>query len=160
MNIALSYQLTPDEVRRALATMARGRRAVLLSACAVVLLSGVLLLVDGAYANGALCSFLGVAYLFLLVLGPRTAVRRQAARLCQATQLVFTDAGFEIDTPFERAQITWAAISMVRETDEAFLLHRTKRMANIVPKRAFAPAQLAEFSAFAGVSGGGRKGTP
>ena len=155
MNIALSYQLTQDEVRRAVTRIGRGKRTVLWVACAVLLVCGVLLLVGGSVSNGALFTFLGAVYLFILVAGPRVAVRKQAERLCRPTRLALTDAGFEIDTQFERAEISWAAISTVKETGEVFLLHRSKRVANIVPKRAFDPAQLAEFAAFAALSGAG-----
>ncbi|TFV34212.1 YcxB family protein [Streptomyces sp. T1317-0309] len=36
----------------------------------------------------------------------------------------------------------------IRETSEAFLLHPSPRLFIVIPKRAFAPEQLTEFSAF------------
>ena len=159
MNISLSYQLSQDEIRRGLTSMARGRRGVLWVCCVLLLLMGALLMALGSVAVGAPSVPLGALYVFLLSGAPRLAIRKQAARLCLPTRLVLTDTGFEIETTLERGEIRWAAIIRVRETDEAFLLQRSKRLANIVPKRAFDAAQLAEFSAFA-LSYGGKTATP
>ena len=159
VNISLSYQLTQDEIRRALTSMARAKRVLLWVICVLLLLMGGLVLVAGNLGAGLPLLFLGLFYIFLLAVAPRLAIRKQAERLCIPTRLQLTDAGFEIETALERAEIRWVAVNRVRATDAAFLLYRTKRVANVVPKRAFDAAQLAEFSAFS-LSYAGRTAPP
>ncbi|MFB7165855.1 MULTISPECIES: YcxB family protein [unclassified Streptomyces] len=158
VNIKLSYELRPDELRRALLRMARRRRIILWAVTTVLLVLGLtaLTLGDGDHgpdSPGSLCLGVGVAYVLLLTLGTRMRVKKQVARLCKPTQLLFTVHQFTIETDLERAEFKWAAVIKIRETSEAFLLHWSARLAIVIPKRAFDPEQLTEFSSFVAGSG-------
>ncbi|MGW6152107.1 YcxB family protein [Streptomyces sp. NPDC055144] len=158
VNIDLSYELQPGELRRALLGMARRRRIILWAVTIVLLVLGLtaLTLGDGDHgpnSPGSLCVGVGVAYVLLLTLGTRMRVKKQAARLCKPTQLLLTVHQFTIETDLERGEFKWAAIIKIRETREAFLLHWSARLAIVIPKRAFDPEQLTEFSAFVAGSG-------
>ncbi|MGW2947949.1 YcxB family protein [Streptomyces sp. NPDC001226] len=102
----------------------------------------------GPDSTGFLCLGVGVMYVLLLTLGTRMGVKKQASRLCKPTQVLLTANRFTIETDLERGEFKWAAIVKIRETSEAFLLHPSPRLFIVIPKRAFAPEQLTEFSGF------------
>lgn len=153
MNIELSYEMRPAEIRRARYAMARRRRIFLWVVAIVLLVFGLTVLTLGHGGHrpgspGSLFIGLGVMYVLLLTLGTRMSVKRQAARLCKPAKLHLTVNQFTIETDLERGEFKWAAIMKIRETSETFLLYWSARLAILIPKRAFDPEQLTEFSAF------------
>lgn len=153
MNIELSYEMRPAEIRRARYAMARRRRIFIWVIAIVLLVFGLTVLTlghggHGPGSPGSLFIGLGVMYVLLLTLGTRMSVKRQAARLCKPAKLHLTVNQFTIETDLERGEFKWAAIMKIRETSETFLLYWSARLAILVPKRAFDPEQLTEFSAF------------
>ncbi|MEZ0094415.1 YcxB family protein [Streptacidiphilus sp. EB129] len=148
MNLALSYELSMDEFRRAVLAMTRRPRRVLWTATAVTFVVGALLLALDATILGSVFLAGAVFYVFLLTVRTGANVRKQAARVCRPTRVTLTETHCTFENDLERGEITWAAIVRAEETSACFLLYRAPRMANIVPKRAFTPDQLAAFSAF------------
>lgn len=152
VNIDLSYVLHPDELIHARLRMARRRRIIVWAVAIVFLVLGLALTLGrgghGPDFTASLCIGVGVMYVLVLTLGTRMGVRKQAPRLCKPTHVLLTVNRFTIETDLERGEFKWAAIIKIRETSEAFLLHPSARLFIVIPKRAFAPEQLAEFSAF------------
>ncbi|MFD0140246.1 YcxB family protein [Streptomyces sp. NPDC007148] len=152
VNIDLSYVLQPNELIHARLRMARRRRIIVWAVAIVFLVLGLALTLGrgdhGPDSTGFLCLGVGVMYVLLLTLGTRMGVKKQASRLCKPTQVLLTANRFTIETDLERGEFKWAAIVKIRETSEAFLLHPSPRLFIVIPKRAFAPEQLTEFSAF------------
>ncbi|MDT0469072.1 YcxB family protein [Streptomyces gibsoniae] len=159
MNIDLSYVLQPDELIHARLRMARRRRIIVWAFAIVFLVLGLALTLGrgdhGPDSTGFLCIGVGVMYVLVLTLGTRMAVKKQAPRLCKPTQALLTVDRFTIETDLERGEFKWAAITKIRETNEVFLLHPSARLFIVIPKRAFAPEQLTEFSAFVADRGAG-----
>ncbi|MEV6791744.1 YcxB family protein [Streptomyces sp. NPDC051320] len=152
VNIDLSYVVQPDELMHARLRMARRRRIIVWAVAIVFLVLGLALTLGhsghGPDSTGFLCIGGGVMYVLLLTLGTRMEVKKQASRVCKPTQVLLTVDRFTIETDLERGEFKWAAIIKIRETREAFLLHPSARLFIVIPKRAFAPEQLTEFSAF------------
>jgi hypothetical protein len=158
LNIALSYDWNPAEFRRAaLAVDHRSRMAQWVVAVACILLAGrvfqqVMDGVDSAANGGGFLFWLflsvGLALILTLTVRSRRSVQAQAVRLCVPTQAVLTDADIKIERTNWRGDVNWTSVRRIRQTKEFFLLYVGKKRAIPIPKRAFAPAQLAEFTAF------------
>ncbi|MEV7378822.1 YcxB family protein [Streptomyces lydicus] len=165
VNIDLSYVLRPDELMHARLRMARRRRIIVWALAIAFLVLGLALTLGhgghGPDSTGFLCIGAGVMYILLLTLGTRMGIKKQVSRLCKPTQVLLTVDRFTIETDLERGEFKWAAIIKIRETGRAFLLHPSPRLFIVIPKRAFAPEQLTEFSAFvAGRDAATPKGAP
>jgi YcxB-like protein len=70
---------------------------------------------------------------------------RGSPSLAGEVELSVSDGGLEITSPVGTAQIRWAAFARYIESPNLFLLFEGPRIFRIVPKRAFAPADLENF---------------
>ena len=157
MEIVLSYDWRPEELERAiLAIEHRSRIAQWTVAAGCLLIAGraLDLLVEGTGpADGdsfLLCLFMavGLSLILSLTVRSRRSARAEAARQCVPTQNFLTDTNVRTEKTYGRGDVKWAAIRKTRQTREFFLLYTAKKRAILIPKRAFDPAQRAEFEAF------------
>lgn len=67
----------------------------------------------------------------------------------QGIHFIASDEGIEINTSHTETRMKWGQFQKVKKTDKMYLLYQNKRMANIVPMRAF--ENEADRSIFEGV---------
>jgi hypothetical protein len=91
------------------------------------------------------------AFLALLFIAPRLSARRALNALTKAgdanVYYRFDPEGVTIRAPGSTAAFAYRTVNRVREGKQTLLLYGLGGVANMVPKRAFAPAELARVSA-------------
>ena len=149
VKIGVSFQLRFEEYRLAMRLLSRGRVSLWYAVAGFVVF-GIGLLALGHGTQGVGVMFLAVAgiYAVLLTVGVRARLKKRFAVACKPTEMVFEDSHFTIETENRRAEVRWTGVTDVLDTPELFLLYQAKRLAVVVPTRAFNQDQLSEFRAF------------
>jgi hypothetical protein len=149
MKIGVSFQLRFEEYRLAMRLLSRGRVSLWYAVAGFVVL-GTGLLAVGHGTQGIGAAFLAVAgvYAVLLTFGADAWSKRRFATRCEPTEILFEEGHFAVATEHTRVEVRWPGVTDVLETPELFLLYRSKRVAVIVPTRAFDADQLGAFRAF------------
>jgi hypothetical protein len=151
VKIGVSFQLRFEEYRLASRLLSRGRLSLWYAVAGFVVFgTGFLVVRHGTQGVGVMFLVVAGVYAVLLTFGARARLRKRFAVACKPTELVFEESHFTIAAEHTRAEVKWTAVIDVLETPELFLLYRARRLAVIVPTRAFSQAQLGEFRAFLG----------
>jgi hypothetical protein len=150
MNIDLSYELSPAELKQGIRELGRGRLS-LWYAVAVFLVLGVALLTAGRWGQPTGVMFISgaVVYALLLTVGARIRFRKRALALCRPRRIRFTEDHFAIDTETAHSEVRWDGVIRIGETSDTVLLYQDRRVAIIIPKRAFSADHLSAFRRFA-----------
>ncbi|MGP4027884.1 YcxB family protein [Actinomadura sp. 3N407] len=149
MNITIKYEVSPDEVARALQLgIKRQLRAVYLVLPSVLVAAGIAcFLIDAV--------ILGIGMLVAAVAAPMAATRavrrlatRQLTYLCVPTTVRVTDEGYESRTDQSTTMMKWSMFSRVETTPEFWLFFINRQIAAFLPKNAFDGEQQAELGGF------------
>ncbi|WP_042376202.1 YcxB family protein [Streptacidiphilus melanogenes] len=148
MKIGVSFQLRFEEYRQAIRLLSRGRLSLWYAVVGFVLLGTVLFaLGQRTQVFGVMCWAGAVLDVLLLGYG-RMQLRKRFAVAGKPTEMVFEEGHFVSETNHARTEVRWTGVTDVLDTQELILLYRAKRVAHIVPTRAFSSDQLSEFRAF------------
>lgn len=150
MNIDLSYELSPAELKQGIRELGRGRPS-LWYAVAVFLVLGIALLTAGRWGQPSGVMFISVAvvYALLLTVGARIRFRKRVIASCTPRRIRFTEGHFAIDTETVHSEVRWDAVIRIGETSDTVLLYCDRRVATIIPKRVFSADQLSALRHFA-----------
>jgi hypothetical protein len=148
VHIVLTYQFTQAEIVRSLKRARRGPRTLLGIFTGLILLVAVAEFSLGKFVVGGSFTGIAVTYAFLLVFGQRLSVRRQLSHQTRVTTVTLTDQAIAFENDLSRGEVKWPVFVKTQETREFFLLFQSNRLVRVLPKRAFAPEQAAEFSTF------------
>jgi hypothetical protein len=149
MKIGVSFQLRFEEYRLATRLLSRGRVSLWYAVAGFVVFgTGLLTLGDGTQVVGVVFLTTAAVYAVLLTFGGRARLKKRFAVACKPTEIVFEDSHFTVETEHTRAEVRWTGVLDVLDTPELFLLYQAKRLAVVVPARAFNQDQLNEFRAF------------
>jgi hypothetical protein len=149
MLITANYQLTPEELARALKQISGKRRLMGFWAfTAALLLAGVFCLATGRILFGIACVAWGVVFAMGLTRGVKKNAEKTAERLCKPTEVTFSEEIFTYRSPTSNEEHRWQGFIKTEETAEFFLLYVSERRAIPVPKRALDAADVAQTGAF------------
>ena len=149
--MAVTYRLTESEfvdAQRLLMSAAFRRRQLIVLAASAMVLIGLALLRPFMAAPIAI-ALPAIALISWWWLLPR-AWRRLYRRVPDAQREILLDYspdGLTVETPVSRGAVQWSAYSHFLETDALLLLVQPSQVAVPIPKRAFAPDDLARFRA-------------
>jgi hypothetical protein len=146
MRISASYVLTPDEVKRGVGQIQS--KLGLVYAWFIVVgfaLIGVAALKPGGVV-GPVCIGAAAFWAALIVISRRKALTRSRERLCVPIDVVLSEDGFAAANPTAKQEMKWTAMAKVRETTEFFLLYYNRRVALLIPKRAFGAEDVQRVS--------------
>jgi hypothetical protein len=149
MDISVEYQLTREELKRALGAIAGGRlrlAAWILMPLLVAL--GVVNVVTGDAGLGGVLIVYGLIFAPLLTFKVVRTTNLQAREMCVPSAVRLTSEGYEVQTAQLTAMRQWSSFVKTVATPEFWLLYTNKQCAVIVPKRAFNPAQQTEINNF------------
>jgi hypothetical protein len=146
MRVSASYVLTPDEVKRGVGQI-QSKQGLLY----VWLIAIGFALIGAGHVKphdvlGPLCIGFAVFWATLIVVGRHKAVARSRGRLCVPVDVVLSDDGFAVANPLGKQEMKWGGMAKVRETSEFFLLYYNRRVALVIPKRAFDTEDLQRVS--------------
>jgi hypothetical protein len=144
MDVAASFELTRDELRRANKAVAGGLWAMMWRAVVFFTVGGIAFLF-GVPVLGVLFLLAAFAIAFVTVRAPRIAVKTQADRLCVPCTIRINDEGYELQRAQDFHRYQWSMFQRIQTTEEFWLLYLNKRSAVIVPRRAFEARQQAEI---------------
>jgi YcxB-like protein len=152
-------QLTEDDLRRGLAELSPLYRRRWWSLGVLVAVFGLMAMSGSSATLGRLAAdpsalagmLVPVVLCVLIVLGPRLGARRMMKTLGLGDGEVdyrFDPEGLTIRAPGSSSTTAYRRVHSHRVTSDAFLIYSTPLIANIVPKRAFAPADLPRIEAW------------
>jgi hypothetical protein len=151
MPIEITYKLDSDEyVEAQRVYLSKGRTRIYLW---TFLLAGTALVATGlwiSFATGDTQPWWLIAGVAIM-LGPAAQAAqarnefKKGRRLQVESSLIFSDDGLTGRSSLGEGNLKWDAISSLVESKRFILLLLAPRMFYILPKRAFAPEQLAEF---------------
>ncbi|SEG69369.1 YcxB-like protein [Thermomonospora echinospora] len=149
VDFTIEYELTPDEVGRALHRGLKLQlRAVRLAVPTILAVSGITCLLVDAIGLGVGMLAGAVLFPFVLAWSARRLAKRQLTYLCVPTTLRFTDDGYEYRTDQSATTMRWPLFGRVVSTPEFWLLFVGKQCSAFLPRRAFTSEQQAELDGF------------
>lgn len=87
--------------------------------------------------------FAAVGIMYFKVAGKRAWIKQALANVGGPTSYRFDDFGFSSESQLRQHRLAWATLTRTVETPEAFLIYTTPQTLLIIPKRAFADADVA-----------------
>lgn len=88
-------------------------------------------------------SVVAILMTYFQVAGKRAWVKQALANIGGPTTYRFDDFGFSSESQLRQHRLAWATLTRTVETPEAFLIYTTPQTLLIIPKRAFADADVA-----------------
>ncbi|MBB6347044.1 YcxB family protein [Nonomuraea muscovyensis] len=138
VDITVRYELSPDEVARALQQgLNRQLRTLFVALPAAFTVSGAGCLLAGATGLGAGLLAGAVVFPFALMWSARRMARRQLAYLCVPTTLRVTDDGYECATDQSTTTVRWSMFARIVGTPEFWLFFIGRQWTGFLPRRAF-----------------------
>ena len=146
--VAVEYQITAGELKRALRWVILRRRPnlVVIALAILSIATGVILLATPGGGVGAGVPLLSAGLLLLVLIAldlwltPAFAWRR-SEWLRSPQSLVLSDDGIQTRSSVSEGRTQWAAFKASFETEQCYILRLASRAHLIVPKRAFVSAQ-------------------
>jgi hypothetical protein len=87
-------------------------------------------------------SIVAILMTYFQVAGRRAWVKQALANVGGPTTYRFDDFGFSSESKLRQHRLAWAALARTVDTPESFLIYTTPQTVLIVPKRAFADADV------------------
>jgi hypothetical protein len=146
VDVTATFQLTEQDLRRALRNLPALRRAALLAV--LFTLVGVLLLATGDHSSWWL-AVVGPALLAVGELGVvRGGARRSAAMLAAPWTVRVTEESYTLRTPASSATVQWTMYREVTERAGYWYLQQANKAVAFLPQQAFAEDDRAQLAAF------------
>ncbi|MEU8802124.1 YcxB family protein [Spirillospora sp. NPDC048819] len=149
MDITIQYEVSPDEVARALHRgLKRQLRTVYLVLPAVLVVAGAVCFLADAVIISVGMLVAAVAAPMAATWAIRRLARRQLTYLCVPTTVRVTGEGYETRTDQSTTMMKWSMFSRVETTPEFWLFFINRQIAAFLPKNAFDAEQQAELGGF------------